>query len=228
MNWFTPPFSVAVQGNLTYQFNNIIRRAFPQNHPYLNKLFNIRNLRLSYSTTPNLSSILSRHNAKIMRSFHENNQPPRVLCNCTRANKPNCPLRGQCLIDSVIYQAEAIVTGPVNETKLYIGESCNIFKQRYANHLKSFRHERYKNDTALSTYVWEKRELGAEVNIKWTILAKVPAYRPGDSHCRLCLAEKAAILKTSGDPRYLNKRGELFAKCRHRRRSLLSTVGKNN
>ena len=128
----------------------------------------------------------------------------------------------------MVYQAEAVVTGPVNETKAYIGESCNVFKQRYANHLKSFRHERYKNETALSTYVWEMKQKGAEVDIKWSVLAKVPAHRPGDRFCRLCLAEKMAILKSAKDPKYLNKRGELFSKCRHRRRSLLSSVVKKS
>ena len=96
----------------------------------------------------------------------------------------------------------------------------------YANHLKSFRHERYKNETALSTYMWNMKQLGAEVNLNWSVIAKVPAHRPGDKFCQLCLAEKMAILKSAKDPRCLNKRGELFSKCRHRRRNLLAMVGK--
>ena len=44
--WFNPPFNAAVQCNISQLFYNIIERAFPRNHEYLNKLFNKRNLKI--------------------------------------------------------------------------------------------------------------------------------------------------------------------------------------
>ena len=222
--WFTPPFSAGVRGNLTQMFTGIIQRAFPKNHAYLNKLFNVRNLRLSYSTMPNLDKIIARHNNKIMREYRLANLPPRRLCNC-RANGPECPMDGQCLKESMVYRADVLVTGAVNETRFYLGQCGGKFKTRYGNHLKSLRHERYKDETALSSYIWDAQRRGGIVSIKWSIVAIVPAHRPGERDCGLCLAEKAAILNNAKDPRCLNKRGELFSKCRHRLSSLLATVG---
>ena len=191
--WFCPPFNVAIRGNVTQMFSNIIERSFPPDHPHLSKLFNKRNLRLSYSTMPNLGNIIARHNHKVLRDFKKLSQPLRPTCNCR--SKPNCPFNGQCLTESVVYQANVTVTGAVNDTKYYVGISSGSFKVRYGNHLKSFRHERYKDDTALSAYVWDAKEKGADVSIKWFAIASVPAHRPGDKFCSLCLAEKHIILR---------------------------------
>ena len=38
----------------------------------------------------------------------------------------------------------------------YIGAAEN-FKNRFANHQKSFRHEKYKTETELSKYIWNLR-----------------------------------------------------------------------
>ena len=52
-----------------------------------------------------------------------------------------------------------------------------------------------------------------------TILKQTPSYRSGAKNCDLCLQEKLHILK--GDKtKLLNKRCELFSKCRHRKRFL--------
>ena len=62
VTWFNPPYNGDVNSNVTKMFQSIIDRAFPKDHPYLHKLFNRRNMKLSYSTTPNLKSIIAAHN----------------------------------------------------------------------------------------------------------------------------------------------------------------------
>ena len=145
--------------------------------------------------------------------------PPQ--CNCR--DKPNCPLNGQCLAESIVYRADITATG--QEPKYYLGASSGKFKLRFGNHKKSLTHVRYKDDTAMSSHVWDLRDKGADnIIINWSIVRRVPTCKPGDKECRLCLAEKLAILLHSRDLHCLNKRTELFSKCRHRRRNLLSSV----
>ena len=63
--YFTPPFSIAVQSNITKMFNAIIDKCF-KHHPLLSKLFNLHNVKLSYSTTRNVDAIIASHNKWIL------------------------------------------------------------------------------------------------------------------------------------------------------------------
>ena len=174
--WWNPPYSKEVQSNLTKMFYSTIQRAFPKNHPYLSKLFNKQNMKFSYSCTRNMGAIIASHNSKIIRNRKQEAANNR-LCNCTARNRPNCPLRGQCLTKSLVYRAEISTDDPKDE-RFYIGASSSFFKERYANHLKSIRHEKYGNETTLSTYFWNLKAKGKEPNIKWSIVRKAPAYHP--------------------------------------------------
>ena len=116
----------------------------------------------------------------------------------------------------VIYHAE-VKNG--DEVRKYVGSTVN-FKKRYYGHTSSFRHESQKHATALSTHVWDK-ELGPEPEIEWSILAHAPAYKLGQRNCDLCLTEKVEIAKNYKNPLYLNKRGEIAQRCRHKRAYLL-------
>ena len=215
-----PPFNAAVEGNITKQFNSIITRAFPRDHEYLNKLFNQRNLKLSYCTTSNLDSIVARHNKRIMANFDKMQAPPQRLCNCRVP--ANCPLGNRCLTESVVYKASVSATGTVQENKFYLGLTANSMKQRISSHNTSFRNERYRDQTSLSSYIWHLKDLGADFTIRWSVVRHAQAHRAGDKICSLCLAEKLAILHGSRDKECLNKRNELFSKCRHRNRAVLA------
>ena len=57
-------------------------------------------------------------------------------CNCLQKNA--CPLDGNCLQPSVIYQAT--VTRIDNTTETYIGLTENVFKTRYRNHTELSKH----------------------------------------------------------------------------------------
>ena len=222
--WFNPPFSLAVHGNITKMFYSIIARSFPAGHDYLCKLFNKRNMKLAYCSTPNIQSILARHNQKVLRDFENQRLPPQNLCNCR--DKANCPMDNKCLTDSIVYRADVTASGTVQERKFYIGLTKNFFKQRWSSHKTSFNQERYKDQTTLSAYIWQLKEMRADYDIKWSVVRRVNSHQPGDKICRLCLAEKVEILKHSLDSRCLNKRNELFSKCRHKRMNVLESVVK--
>ena len=210
---------MAVQTNLTKMFYSIIDRAIPKNHPYLCKLFNKNNLKIGYACTRNMGAIISSHNSRIQRQDGqvENDKP----CNCRV--KANCPLNGHCLIKSIVYRAE-ISTNEQKDTRFYIGSCSSTFKERFSNHLKSIRHERYGKETTLSSYFWRLKAKGKDPTIKWSILKRAPSYHPSIKKCRLCLAEKILILENVGDERCLNSRRETFSKCRHRNKWTLGAI----
>ena len=57
-------------------------------------------------------------------------------------------------------------------------------------------------------------------NVTWRIVKKAKAYNPESKRCSLCLTEKFEIANYP-DRNLLNKRTEIIAKCRHRRKHLL-------
>ena len=110
----------------------------------------------------------------------------------------------------MVYQAKVTATDN-NETKTYIGVTANDFKARYRNHQKSLNNRRYQNETELSKHVWHLKDTKRAFNIKWRIIKQIPA---GTRKCPLCSQEKLLILK-GRKKNILNKRSELFSKCRH-------------
>ena len=71
-------------------------------------------------------------------------------CNCRQKNA--CPLDGNCLQPSVVYQAT--VKRKDNNTKeTYIGLTENDFKTRYRNHTASLRHAKHRNSTELCKHI---------------------------------------------------------------------------
>jgi len=121
--WFNPPFSKNVQTNIGREFLNLIKKCFPPNHK-LRKLFNINNLKLSYSCSPSIIQIIDGHNKTILKQ----NTPPEEEttpkhCNCREPN--NCPLKGQCLVKEGVYQA-TISTAESTET--YVGLTATEYK----------------------------------------------------------------------------------------------------
>ena len=217
--YFNPPFSLAVSTNLTKMYAEIISKSFPKNHPYLNKLFNKNNMKLSYSCAPNMDRIVSTHNMKLLNSISDADQLQAKKCSCSAADKINCPLDNQCLTTELVYQAD--VSSSDGATKMYIGLTEPTFKQRLYNHRKSFKNREYEHETTLSTYIWQLKDQNIGYSIKWKMLKKSRAYSPTSQKCHLCLDEKLLILKNSKNPALLNKTSELFGKCRHRRKHLL-------
>ena len=92
------------------------------------------------------------------------------------------------------------------------------FKSRYNNHTKSFRHEKYSNETKLSKFIWELKEEEKHYDLQWSILQKSKPYKCGSRKCDLCLSEKYQIMTYSNllsNSTLLNSRTEIMNKCRH-------------
>ena len=98
--WYNPPYNKNVQTNIGKTFLKLINKHFPKNHKF-HKIFNKNNLKLSYSCTENMETIISKHNKKVTNESPTTT--PDNTCNCRK--KEECPLNKYCLTTSVIYNA---------------------------------------------------------------------------------------------------------------------------
>ena len=77
----------------------MLNKHFPPGHK-LYKIFNKNTVKLSYSGMPNLKAKIDGHNKKILKTT----PPPKTkLCNCLK--NENCPMRGACLTENILYYA---------------------------------------------------------------------------------------------------------------------------
>ena len=105
-------FQQECRRNVGKHLLSLVDQHFPKSNP-LHKIFNWNTLKLSYSCTGNIKSIISNHdNAQINKSDTTNDNN----CNCHNPN--TCPMDGNCNDMNIIYQAE-ISTPTAKET--YIG-----------------------------------------------------------------------------------------------------------
>ena len=197
--WYNPPFNSQVKTNVGKSFLALLDKHFPRKHRY-HKLFNRNTVKLSYSCTPNVQSLISKHNKKVLNGNNAR-APSENLCNCHVPDK--CPLSGHCLQPAIIYKAT--VSSDQGE-KFYIGATESTFKKRFANHKQSIEKRGKSSETSLSKYVWELKDKNIEHAIKWEIVKRSAPYKCGTRFCELCLCEKYFILKS--DPELcLNKTG---------------------
>ena len=209
--WFNPPFSINIRTNIGQQFFKLLNKHFPKENS-LHKIFNKNTVKLSYSCTRNMGSIISAHNKHVLRAKEETHG-----CNCRSRNQ--CPLNNECLTPGIVYQAE-VTNNADEEKKIYIGLTENKFKERYRNHTKSFRNKIYATETELSKYIWELKDQQKEPSLKWSILKKVNN-KASNGSCKLCLTEKLYIIRSLDNEKLLNTRSELVSKYRHINKSLL-------
>ncbi len=102
----------------------------------------------------NAKSIISKHNTRIAGRSKPQCE---VIDPCTCSDKNTCPLQEKCMTKDIVYKA-TITRSNTNSTKHYIGMTASTFKERYRNHIKSFNHKRYSNDTELSKYIWKLKD----------------------------------------------------------------------
>jgi len=166
---------------------------------------------------PNVTQIISGHNKTSQRKAAQTpqDQAPKT-CNCRK--KEECPLKGTCLSEGMIYQAT--VTSPNNRTETYLGVTATNFKTRWRNHQTSFKNENSKNSTELSKYIRALKSKNERYTIGWKILEKAKPYTNLTGKCQLCTAEKHFII-TKPELATLNKRNELVSACRHPRKFML-------
>ena len=215
--WFNPPYNASVETDIGRKFINIVKKHFHDKHKYY-KILNKNTLKISYSCTPNMKSIIAKHNKKVL------SQPATVdndnHCNCPVADKPNCPLDGECTKGALVYHADVSARAL---TRRYLGATEPMWKKRYANHRTSFSNPVRKSETCLSKYIWKLKEQNIPFQIKWSLHKQSFPYQCGTRKCDICLCEKYEILR--GDPKLLlNKRSEIMNKCRHKLKYKLCAV----
>ena len=167
---------------------------------------------------PNMESIVRQHNSRILKEVPQDSVNE---CNCQRHEE--CPLKGKCLTDNVVYKA--VVTTD-NDSKQYIGSCSTTFKLRFGNHKNSLKYEKNRNFSELSNYIWELKNENKNFKIDWDIIKRVNCYKKGSKRCNLCFAEKMYIL-TFDRKRLINK-GDLMIKCLHKHKFKLKNILCNN
>ena len=203
---------MSVETNVGKEFLKIVDKNFPKNNP-LSSILNRKTVKIGYSCTANMNSIISGHNRKIL---NENQNKMKYRCNCKKPSE--CPMPKKCAAESVVYKAT------VQNTKAYyIGMTGNAFKTRYGNHKQDFKNPNNKNKTSLAQYIWDKG-LNPTPNIKWQIVKACKKYKPGDKTCDLCTSEKVTIIRNSKNPLNINKKNDLGTRCVHRREHSLSAA----
>ena len=220
--WYNPPFSKNVATNVGRTFLKILDEEFPDNHVF-RKIFNRNTVKISYSCMPNLKQKIDGSNKSILQKT----TAPSTLkaCNCRRP--ADCPMSGDCLKSSVVYQA-TVTTEDSRPTQTYVGLTETSFKARFANHKSSFNDPSKRLSTELSKHVWSLKEANQKFKITWKILKQTSPFSPISNRCNLCLWEKYFII-CRPELATLNKRNELVTSCRHANKFLLKnfkpTVG---
>ena len=70
-------------------------------------------------------------------------------------NKKQCPLKRQCLTESIVYQANITASIPHYKEKVYPSMSKITFKVCFGNHKTSSTKQRHKIYTELSKKCWK-------------------------------------------------------------------------
>ena len=92
--WFNPPFSMRLKTNVGKKFLALIDKHFPKGH-ILHPLINRARVKISYRCLPNMGTLISQHNSKVLGPG-----PEKLRCRCR--DKPTCPMPGKCATDKVV------------------------------------------------------------------------------------------------------------------------------
>ena len=189
--YWNPPFSINVKTNIGAKFLALIDKCFPKNGP-MGKVFNRTNLKISYSTCPNMRQVINAHNKKVLADSMPKEEVKH--CSCPRATREagTCPLQGYCFDKNLVYQATVVETRTdgVEQVETYVGSCATDWKTRKGNHQKSFDHERYKSETILSSHIWAIRARGSSYTLAWRILDRGAPFNHVTKTCMLCCKER--------------------------------------
>ena len=97
--WFNPSYSTNVKTNVGKLFMRLIDKHFPSHHKF-HKLFNLNNVKLSYSCMPNMKNVIQKYNSKIMEDPIPTNNK---TCSCRQQS--DCPINQKCFSECLVYSA---------------------------------------------------------------------------------------------------------------------------
>ena len=134
----------------------------------------------------------------------------------------DCHLQHKCSTPGIVYQA-TVTNNEDDVERIYHGLCETAFKERHRNHTSSFRDDKNRNETELSSYIWALKKDKIVPSVKWKIL-RIVRVKPTSNYCRSCLTERFFIINSIEDNRLLNKRSEFVNKCRHQNKYLIKYV----
>ena len=94
MIWFNLAINKNVSTNEDKRFLNLLDQHFPKSNK-LHAIFNRNTVKVSYSCTQNMSSMIKSHNKKVINKDVKESKS----CNCRV--KSECPLNGQCQVTDI-------------------------------------------------------------------------------------------------------------------------------
>ena len=97
--WFNPPYSKTVKTKMCKLFLQLIKKHFPKEHKF-HKIFNRNTLKLSYYCITDIKTKIKENNREILQ-----NTPSKKAKHCNCQPYENCPMRGACLKESLVYYA---------------------------------------------------------------------------------------------------------------------------
>jgi len=163
--WYNPPFSSTVKTKIGKKFLQIIDKCFLPNNQ-LNKIFNRKTIKISYSCMPNMKNIIDGSNQYKLKTAHISTTTTKLnaaQCNCKQPS--HYPLNGKCLYKDVIYQA-TVTRHDNNSSQSYIGLCSTTFKTRFNNHKASFLHADKANNTQLNRHIWNLKGNNTKSSLK--------------------------------------------------------------
>ena len=60
-----------------------------------------------------------------------------------------------------------------DEETFYFGLADTTFKERYRNHIRDLKHEKYENSTELAKYIWKLKRDNISFSVKWAVITNV-------------------------------------------------------
>ena len=123
-----PPFSQTVKTNFAKLFLRLLDKHFQKSH-LLHKTFNRNTIKVSYSCMNNVSQIIKLHDRNVFHKKAKQTNP----CNCR--NKNECPLNGNCKVQSVIYKCRVSARPQTFKQRVYLGIAAGNWKQRLDSHI---------------------------------------------------------------------------------------------
>ena len=92
--------------NIGKKFLALIDKHFHKDRQdNLQKIFNRHTVKLSYSCTPNMKTLIKSHNTRILHKNTQTDGQKTTSEQCKCRNKDTCPIPGKCNTSAVIYKA---------------------------------------------------------------------------------------------------------------------------
>ena len=91
----------------------------------------------------------------------------------------------KCQVQNVVYKCTVSAT-PNFSKQVYLGVVEGNQRQRFYNHKKSIKNKNYRNDTTLSSYLWNLREKhNVFPMLTWSAVKSVRGYSNISKRCLL-------------------------------------------